>query len=55
VLNSQGSFAADPKRGPNICLKCTNPATKIVGYKVGAILIGRYCDKCIKSIEVTSK
>jgi hypothetical protein len=54
-LNGQGSFAADPKRGPNICLKCANPATKVVCYKVGAILIDRYCDKCIKSIEDTSK
>ena len=54
TLKSIEPFITDPKRGLKFCLKCANPATKVVCYQVeGATVIERYCDKCAKVIEDT--
>ena len=48
-------FIANPDKRSIFCLRCAEPATKIAKFSIdGAVIIEKYCDKCVKEIEVSS-
>jgi hypothetical protein len=52
TLKSIGPFTTDPKKNIKFCIGCGEHATKLVTYSTeGAIILERYCDKCVVEIK----
>ena len=52
TLKSIEPFVPLTERKSRFCLRCAEPATKIVKFSIdGATIIEKYCDKCAEIIK----
>ena len=48
-------FTSSSEKNSRFCVRCGEAATKIVKYDTkGAIIIEKYCNRCVKGIEKDS-
>jgi len=56
TLKSIEPFTSSAEKNSRFCVGCGEPATKLVKYDTeGALIIEKYCDKCAKAIEDSSR
>jgi len=52
TLKSIEPYISNVEKNSRFCIECGQPATKLVKYDTeGAIIIEKYCEKCVKSIK----